>query len=135
VSKKLKKATPDGGQEGATPTASAPKEVKFDYIKSNFFRIVHADGVFGGVSPHAKIYMTFWSSRPPIPTQVVHRVTVDGTLGEEIRDKRTGRDAIIREAEVGVLMDLDIAKSFRSWLDERIKALEKAAEGSEVKKK
>jgi hypothetical protein len=103
-----------------------PKEVKIDYIKSNFFRVVHGDGVFGGVSPHGKVFLTIWSARPSIPQTIVHGVNEDGTLGNEIREARIGRDAMIREAEVGILMDVDVAKSFVKLLQERVKIIEAA---------
>lgn len=103
-----------------------PKEVKIDYIKSNHFRVVHGDGVFGGVSPHGKVFLTFWSARPSIPQTIIHAVNQDGSLGDEIREARVGRDAMIREAEVAVLMDVDVAKSFIKLLQERVKIIEEA---------
>ena len=103
-----------------------PTEVKIDYIKSNYFRVVHGDGVFGGVSPHGKVFLTIWSARPSIPQTIVHGVNEDGSLGDEIREARVGRDAMIREAEVGILMDVEVAKSFIKLLQERVKIIEDA---------
>ena len=110
-----------------------PDTMKFDYIKSNFHRVVHSDGVWGGVTPRQKIIMSFWSERPPIPQRVVHSVlTEEGKLGDEIKAEREGRDAVIREVEVSVLMDLGTAKSFLTWLQERVSVAEKIAkEGTE----
>ena len=58
-----------------TPT---PGELRFDYIKGNHFRVVHADGVFGGVTHHGKVWATVWSERGAIPTQTVFTVTSRG---------------------------------------------------------
>ena len=101
-----------------------PKELRFDYIKSNYFRVVHADGVYGGVSPTGSVWATFWSQRGAIPTQSVYNVTPDGKLGQEDIERRVGRDAIIREAEVVVMLDVTFARTLRGWLDDKIKAIE-----------
>lgn len=103
-----------------------PTQVKIDYIKSNLFRTVHSDGVYGGVSPAGKIFMAFWNTRVAIPQQIVHTVQPDGAVGDEIRDRRVSRGSIIRETEVGVIMDLEMAKQFSAWLDEQIHVLEEA---------
>lgn len=104
-----------------------PKTVKFDYIKSNHFRTVHVDGVFGGVTPKGLVWATIWSQRGAIPTQSVYTVMPDGKL-EEDSSRRVVRDAIIREAEVNLVMDISLARSFRDWLDEKIKAIDKRTE-------
>ena len=55
-----------------------PSQLKFDYIKSNFFRIVYADGIYGGPTPRgSNLQMVFWSQRQAIPQQVIHKVNPD----------------------------------------------------------
>ena len=102
-----------------------PSKLKFDYIKSNVFRVIHADGVIGGPTPRLSIHMDFWSERFPIPQQTVHEVNPDGGLGEELKEERQSRKAIVREVEIGVVMDLDTAKSFREWLNDKITEIER----------
>src|SRR5438874_1780807 len=98
----------------------AEQLVRFDYIKSNLFRVIHADGVVGGLTPRLDIHMDFWSERFPIPQRVVHTLTDDGTLGEELKTERLTREGIVREVEAGVVLDLEVAKAFREWLTDRI---------------
>src|SRR5205807_2031151 len=90
-----------------------------DFIKSNFFRVIKADGAFGGLTGNGSLHMALYSERSSIPTKLVHRV-VDGQLGPEIREKRKGRKAIVREVEVDVTMDIAQAVLLRNWLDEKI---------------
>ncbi len=106
-----------------------PAHIRFDYIKSNHFRVVRAEGVFGGVTPKGLIWATFWTERGPIPTQMVHPVAPEGTLEPEDRSRRVVRDAMIREAEVNVTLDLPTAVAFREWLDEKIKLVESGPGG------
>lgn len=99
--------------------------VNFDYIKSNFFRVIHADGAVGGLTPTGNIQLNFWSQRRPIPKQVSHPIHQDDAgnehLGEEI--KREQRDAVVREVESGIVMDLGTAIAIRDWLQRQIQEL------------
>lgn len=102
--------------------------VRFHYIKSNAYRVVHADGVVGGPTPSGLVHVSFFSERLPIPTVVDHAVSDigggRGTLGNEIA--REGKKGVVREVEVGVVMTLDTAKLLRAWLDDNITRLETA---------
>ena len=107
------------------------EKIHFHYIKANHFRVVHADGVHGGVTPRGYIQMNFYSERSAIPKVSVYAIA-DGKLAEEIREERIQRDGPVREVEVGVVMDLPLAKSFLRWLKEKIDALEPEIEGSKT---
>ncbi len=100
-----------------------PTTVNFDYIKSPLFRVVHADGVWGGVTPRGFINMNFWNTRTPIPTRIIQEVKPSGDLGKELG--RESRDAIVREVDVGIILDLELAKSVSKWLRSKIEMAEK----------
>jgi hypothetical protein len=100
-------------------------KAKFDFIKSPAFRVIHADGMFGGPTPRGNLFISFYSERFPIPTSTVHEVKASGELGEEIRSERTGRTGVLREVEVGVECDLEVAKAFSTWLQQKIGEIEK----------
>ena len=68
------------GGEGSQPM------IAFDYIKGNFFRVIHADGVLGGSTPSGNIHMAFFSDRQPIPKREVYGLKPDGSLGDLIID-------------------------------------------------
>ena len=102
-----------------------PREIKFHYIKSNFFRTIHSEGVIGGVTPFSSIVINFYSERQSIPQIVTHELREDLTLGKEI--ERSGREGVIREVEVSVSMNLLAAKALKDWLDLRLKEAEEAA--------
>ena len=106
-----------------------PQElVRFDYIKSNFHRVVHVDGVVGGPNAYGNIVLSFWSERFPIPQQVAHAIaaTEHGTasLGAEVLSERVTRKAAVREVDVSAVLSPTIAKALRDWLDTHIKLLE-----------
>ncbi|MBK9386088.1 MAG: hypothetical protein IPN34_14850 [Planctomycetes bacterium] len=101
--------------------------VRIHYIKSNLFRVVHTDGVWGGLTPSLKISMAFWSERRPIPRELVFNVTPEGALGEEIRTMRVSKEGIVREVETEIVMDLNAAKALVGWLAQNIATAERLA--------
>lgn len=99
-----------------------PARVRFDYIKSSSYRVVHADGVWGGVTPRGWIQMNFFSERHAIPKSLIHELTPEGKLGPEV--DRVTRDSVVREVETGVVLSLETARSLEKWLRDKIEALE-----------
>ncbi len=99
-----------------TQEEQQPDNISFDFIKSNFFRVVHVDGAWGGVGPRG-IQMALFSERAPIPKSVEYRIGTDGLSEEVSRDVRT---AVIREVEVELTMNLQTAISINEWLSSKI---------------
>ena len=106
-----------------------PQKLRFHYIKSNYFRVIHADGAYGGVSPRRTIQINFYSERQPIPQLTVHGVAGDGALSGELPDERVVRDGIVREIEAGVIVTLEAAESLRDWLSDNINKLQEMKGG------
>ena len=102
---------------------SVPESIEFHMMKSNFFRVVHCDGMWGGATPLGYMTMSVFSERSPIPVKVTHAVGSDGKIGGET--KREVKHGIVREVEVELIFDLDTAKSMVGWLNEHISTLEK----------
>jgi hypothetical protein len=98
--------------------------VPVHYIKSNSFRVLHADGAFGGVTGHGFVQIGFYSERGPFPTRTELEVDEDGTvIDERIIERRQG---LLRELEASVVMDLKTAESVHDWLGDKIDQLRAA---------
>jgi hypothetical protein len=113
--------------ESAAAPTELPSEIAFDYIKSNSFRVICVDGAFGGLAPSGRsLHMAVFSERRALPRRIVHSVSPDGTVGDELREKREGRAAIIRELEADLSMDLPTAVAVHKWLGDKIKEMARA---------
>ncbi|HKQ45619.1 MAG TPA: hypothetical protein VJS47_09515 [Rhizomicrobium sp.] len=100
-----------------TLTASnAPPKVAFDYIKSQYFRVVRADGAIGAVTPRGLIHFSLFSERPAIPRRTVHALNDDGTLGLQIESETVSRNSVVRELDVDIFLRPDVAKELHTWL-------------------
>jgi len=121
-------------------TEQPPAQVAFHYVKSSGFRTVHGDGIIGSITPRGLIHFAVYTERPAIPQIVVHEVDAHGKVGNVVAAPM-GRDGIVRELEVDIILDLQTARSFREWLDLRLvegekglEALAAAAKAEEVTK-
>jgi len=99
----------------------ARKEIAFHFIKSPQFRVIHADGVIGGLTPNNNIHFALFSERLAIPQEVIHTINPDGSLGGERKPK--GKEGIVREMDVDVVMSLETAVVVHEWLTKRIEEL------------
>jgi hypothetical protein len=110
------------------------QEVVLDYIKGEFFRVIHADGIIGGLTPQGLLHLAFYSERPPIPKRTVHPLTPTGALGNPIPEKTVVRDCtVVRELDVDVIMTFQVAEQLHIWLGERLEELKKAFERGSTK--
>jgi hypothetical protein len=112
------------GAGGRKKTASPkPRTVAFDYIKSNYFRVIHCEGVVGGITPGGFIHMAPWNARQPYPQQVVHELTAEDKMGKEVT--RTTRETdIIREIETDIVFTPEMARVIIRWLEKRLSDIE-----------
>ena len=116
-----------------------PSEVQFHYLKSSQFRVVHVDGIVGSVSPRGLLHMSAYSERIAIPQVAIHDVKADGTLGAA--RQQIGRSGIVRELEVDLMLDQQIAEALHEWLGERLTEMRtlsttmKALQGTTAKAK
>ena len=116
--------SPKGGN--GQPT----QEVVLDYIKGQYFQVIHADGMIGGPTPQGYLHFAFYSERPPIPKRMVQPVSPEGVLGNPIAEKTVVRDCtVVRELDVDVVMSLQVAEQFYQWLGLRIDEMKRPYQG------
>jgi hypothetical protein len=106
------------------PENEFPPSLKFHYIKGNFFRVVHADGAIGGLTPSRQIFMSVYSERSAIPKVIEMEVSSEGNLGNEIR--REGKDGLVRELEVGIMLSASAAEAIAAILLQHAKAIKES---------
>jgi hypothetical protein len=99
-----------------------PSSIKFHYVKGNFFRVVRAEGAIGGLTPSREIFLSLFNERAALPKMIEFAVLKDGQIGQEIA--RDGKDGIVREMEIGLLVSADAAKKLADFLLNQVKILE-----------
>lgn len=99
--------------------ATQPTKIKFGYIKSNLFRVIHADGAIGGLTPSGNVHISFYSERSAIPKTMFHTRNEDGSLGSPIPEETIVRDEIIREMDIDVVLSPAAVDGLIKWLTDR----------------
>ena len=107
--------------------ASRHSRVVFHYIKANAFRVIHADGAIGGITPQGAIHFALFSERPAIPQMQEFEFTETGEPGEVVNQQ--GRPGIVRELDVDVVLSQATAARLRDWLTQKIDELERLRKG------
>jgi hypothetical protein len=76
--------------------------------------------------------MAIYSERMPIPNEMdLTMVPIEGQPGvfHGIEGASRGKDGLIRTVHSALHFDLEMAKSVRDWLNEKIDVLEKLQDG------
>lgn len=100
-----------------------PDRLAFDYIKSQYFRVIRADGAIGSVTPNGHIHFALYSERAAIPRRLVQELSSSGELGALIPEATESRESIVREMDVDVFVTLEVAVALHQWLGNHIEEL------------
>jgi hypothetical protein len=115
-------------------TSSEIRQIEFNYIKGNLFRVIHADGVMSNGTPRGNLFLGFYSERFPLPDSQTFEINEESRVTSEVIEKRKiNSNGIMREVEVGVMLDIEVAKVLVLSLSQLIRQVEaNETEQSEV---
>jgi hypothetical protein len=106
------------------PESTPPSKIRFHYEKGRLFRVLHVDGVLGGITPTRNIFVSLYSQRAPLPKVVDQTFAPDGTLTDEVVVE--GKTGVFREMEIGLVVTAAVAKEIARFLNEQAKLLEES---------
>ena len=100
--------------------------VRIEFDRSPNYRLLPADGAWGGPTPRGHILVNFFVDVPAAPLSVTHGLTEDGQLGPEVDRSpasQENRPRVSREFEVGVLLSPDDAEGVARWLLDQVELI------------
>ena len=103
-----------------TDKTKSKQEILFKYQKTPGYRNFHVDGIYGGITGKGFLHMDFFVEKHPIPDEETYSVDQKGF---KILDKKSSQ-SVIREIEGGLVMDYNMMKAMRTWLDDKIQQFE-----------
>jgi hypothetical protein len=101
------------------------KTVRFHYRKAAFYRVMHIDGVVGGITPHGDLFLSLFNERLPLPDSVEQEIFPDGKLGPVVRSETKSHGGIVREMETGIIIDQNTARALVDFLSDQLKTIDK----------
>lgn len=109
------------------------RQVKFVYRRAADYRIIPANGVWGGVTPRGDLLAEFYVESLTTPETVTHLVRADGRLGEEL-SRAPAQRPFVREVQVGLVLSLAQAESIGKWLVNKAEEFKRAKGQQEEEK-
>lgn len=106
--------------------------VKFKFTRNEGYRIIHANGVWGGFTPRGEFLMEFFIETPQKIDTITHELQAEGKIGKEIdrNPKQNSEGPVVnREIQSAVVMSPDTAKSLMLWIQDKLKDIEKIRGG------
>lgn len=100
------------------------KKIRFHYQKANLFRVIHADGAWGGLTPDLQVFFSLFNTRPPIPQVLGFDIQAGGMQLEERPEMTVSKDGLLREVEVGVVMSPENVQALIDFLKGRLEAVD-----------
>ena len=101
--------------------------VEMTFVTSGLHRVIHADGIWGGLTPTGQIRMGIFSESTKDPYSVIYDVS--GAKPREIsRNPKPGLELsqVTRLMETDIIMHLNVAESVYEWLGVQIENLKTA---------
>jgi len=102
-----------------------PKEIDIQYDFDPSYRIVAANGVYGGITPRGDMKIDFFVESLDVPHQVRNKVLPDGKLGEEI--SRSPGKRLVRRLQVGLILSINDAGRIADFIKQRIELVKAKA--------
>jgi hypothetical protein len=106
-------------------TQAFQKIITAHFVKSASFRPVFATGVMANISPTGMLSLTPYVDRNPIPQTLPIAIDANTGRGTDDFSKAEGRTGIIRDFEVTILMDINVARGMHKILGDMIDKHEK----------
>lgn len=109
------------------------QRVNFKYTKATEYRVVHGSGAYGGLTGQGNIEFDIYTEYKAPPKEESKMVDESGKL-VDTQDEEDTQVNVERERQVGIVMNLNEAKSFANWLKGKVNDLEKLqkSEGEKV---
>jgi len=97
-----------------------PDRIDFHFEFAKDYRIVAANGIWGGATPRGQIQLDFFVERQGVPEVITNTIVEGGGIGPEV----PGRvPKLIRSLQVGVLLTIGEAEVVANFILDRVREI------------
>ena len=100
--------------------------VSFHFHKTPTFQTLHADGVFGGITPSGHGFLAFFVERAPMPQRIDQEIKADGSLGKVLHVE--SKEGVFREIHTGITLNRRGLELLKERVESLLKNLEEENE-------
>src|SRR6185369_9103547 len=103
--------------------------VSFKYIFTYDYNPVYVNGAHGGVSPRGELVANFYLERQPLPNEITHAITGEGSIGDitDVAPKNLN-NSLVRYVSCGIVLNYANAVNLHQWLGDKITEMERLAQ-------
>jgi hypothetical protein len=111
-------------------------KVRFRFNKTPEYKIISANGAYGGMTPRGTFLLHFFNEYAPIPVAEVVDIDEKGTIkkAQPIRDQgdvEFGKPVYVRDLVIGISMPPEQAVSLANFILERVKMVQDQDKGDQ----
>lgn len=102
-----------------------PKEIEYKFKKLSDYKIIHTDGIWGGITKDGLIRMDLFAESTIIES-IKHEIQ-NGELTREIsRTPKVGNEKVTvqRDLQIGTIMTPKTARAISEWLEKQCDEIE-----------
>jgi hypothetical protein len=100
------------------------KEVAIAYERASDYRIIPANGVYGGPTPQGDFRLEFYVEGLALPTEAKHTI-VEGKLTDPTARPSSEMPRLVRQIQMGVLLSEEQTRNLAAWLLKRLAEVDK----------
>jgi hypothetical protein len=108
-----------------------PDEIAIEWEYDKDYRIVAANGMWGGITPRGDLRIEFFVESNSIPREAVFLKDESGSYKE--RSKRPEKPAVVRKIQIGVMVPGPQVKSFAEWFRDKAQKVQISPQSSSKK--
>jgi len=110
--------------------AGEDRQIHFSYEYEPTYRLFPANGIWAGITPRGDLRLDFFVESHVVPSEVVHLVSPEGKIGNELRRVPGGAQGrnYVRRMQAGILLSLDHADNIADFIKSQVRDFRKRQE-------
>ena len=102
------------------PNGEQPDKISIEWEYDKDYRLVPANGMWGGITPRGDLRIEFFVEMVPTPAPGETAIVVDRTSGSSKEERMTAeKPTIVRKVQVGVMIPPQQIPSFMEWFKDK----------------
>lgn len=97
------------------------KSVKVQYEYDGKYRLIAANGLYGGITPGGELKIDFFAEYTPAPKTSQLSVSEEG----QVTEHKDTTPQIVRRIQMGMLVSPNHIQSFANWFQEKAEEMRK----------
>ena len=105
-----------------------PDEIRIDWEYDKDYRMVPANGMWGGITPRGDLRIEFFVEAVTVPNSGDTTLVNDGSGRYKEKRKTPEKPAVVRRIQVGVMVPPQQILSFMEWFRNKAKGIKVVSE-------